>query len=428
MDQAQEQAVITKVRRRLLPFLMLLYFVAYLDRVNIGFAALTMNADLGLSNALFGLGAGIFFLGYFLFEVPSNLALHRFGARLWIARIMGTWGLLSMAMAFVQGPTGFLILRFLLGVAEAGFFPGVIYLLSRWFPAEQRARVTALFMAAVPVSTALGSPLSGAIMLMDGTLGLKGWQWLFILEGLPAVLLVPAVLAWLDDGPDTARWLSPAERSLLQHRLAQDLAPVAHGSIWATLADWRVLLLGLVYFGTSAGLYALGIWSPQVIARFGLSPLETGLANAVPAVIAVVAMLAWARHSDLSGERELHVLAACLLAALGLVLAGPATTLIGCLAALVLVSAGISAAKPPLWGLPSQFFGGASAAAGIAAINSIGNLGGFAGPALIGWLEQRTGSFASGLNAVAAMLVVSGALIALLPRLVRARAARRTAL
>lgn len=336
--------MIGKVRRRLLPFLMLLYFVAYLDRVNIGFAALEMNADIGLSSASFGFGAGIFFLGYFLFEVPSNLALHRVGARIWIARIMGTWGVLSMAMAFVQGPLSFHALRFCLGAAEAGFFPGVIYLLSRWFPAEHRARVIAMFMAAVPVSTAIGSPLSGAIMLLDGAWGLHGWQWLFLLEGLPALLLAPVVLSYLDDGPETATWLSGEERLLLLARLAEEGPRKSHGSVLATLTDWRVLLLGLVYFGTSAGLYALGIWSPQVIARFGLDPLETGLANAVPAIIAVFAMIWWARHSDLSGEREMHVLAACVVAAVGLILAGQATGIVTCVAALILVSAGIKMA------------------------------------------------------------------------------------
>lgn len=417
MDEHNETAVIRKVRKRLLPFLMLLYFVAYLDRVNIGFAALEMNSSIGLTSAAFGFGAGVFFLGYFLFEVPSNLALHRVGARVWIARIMATWGILSMAMAFVQGPASFHVLRFCLGAAEAGFFPGVIYLLTRWFPVEHRARMIALFMAAVPVSTAIGSPLSGAIMLLDGVLNLHGWQWLFLLEGLPALLLSPVVLVFLDDGPETARWLTEEERSLLVSRLREEAPPQTHGPALAALADWRILLLGIVYFGTSAGLYALGIWSPQMIARFGLDPLETGFANAIPAIIAVVAMVWWARHSDISGEREKHVLLACLVAAAGLLLAGQANSLIACVAALVLVNAGISAAKPPLWGIPTRFLGGAGAAAGIAAINSIGNLGGFAGPALIGWMEQRTGSFAGGLAVVAGMLIVSGAVVALLPRL-----------
>lgn len=417
MKAIHETAVIRKVRKRLLPFLMLLYFIAYLDRVNIGFAALEMNADIGLSSSAFGLGAGIFFLGYFLFEIPSNLALHRVGARIWIARIMATWGALSMAMCFVQGPASFHVLRFCLGAAEAGFFPGVIYLLSRWFPASHRAGMIAMFMAAVPVSTAIGSPLSGAIMLLDGAFGLHGWQWLFLLEGLPAVLLAPVVLAYLDDGPETARWLTVEERKLLMDRLSEEAAPQRHGSAFAAIADWRVLLLGIVYFGTSAGLYALGIWSPQIIARFGLKPFEIGLFNAVPAILAVFAMIWWARHSDRAGEREMHVLLACLVAATGLLLAGQATALAVCIAALVLVNAGISAAKPPLWGIPSRFLSGAGAAAGIAAINSIGNLGGFAGPALIGWMEQRTGSFSGGLAMVAGMLIVSGVVVALLPRL-----------
>ncbi|MFN3456517.1 MAG: MFS transporter [Novosphingobium sp.] len=417
MNQASETAVIRKVRKRLLPLLMLLYFVAYLDRVNIGFASLGMNDDIGLSNAAFGFGAGVFFLGYFLFEVPSNLALHHVGARLWIARIMGTWGALSMAMALVESPLAFHALRFCLGAAEAGFFPGVIYLLTRWFPAEYRVRAIAIFMAAAPVSTAIGSPLSGAIMLLDGTAGLHGWQWLFLLEGLPALLLVPVVLACLDDGPETARWLTHEERLLLVARLAGEAPAQPHGSVWAALADWRVLMLGVIYFGTSAGLYALGIWAPQLLARHGLDPLQTGLANAIPATLAILAMLWWARRSDMSGERELHVAGACIVAAVGLVLAGQAAGLVGCVGALILVNAGISAAKPPLWGIPNRFLGGARAAAGIAAINSIGNLGGFVGPTLVGWLEQRSGSFATGLAAIAAVLVISGAVAALMARL-----------
>jgi len=414
-----ETRVLRKVTLRIVPFIMLLYFVAFIDRVNIGFAALTMNKDIGLSSSVFGFGAGIFFWGYFLFEVPSNLALDKFGARLWIARVMISWGIVSGAMAFVQGPVSFYSLRFLLGVAEAGFFPGIILYLTYWFPARQRAAVTALFMAAAPLSTVLGSPVSGALLGMDGLLGLKGWQWLFLLEAVPAVLLGLIVLAYMTDRPEQAKWLADDERAWLVRTMNVELtskAAVASHSIWRGLADIRVLALALVYFGTSAGLYTLGVWAPQIIKQFGLSSLEVGFLNAVPATIAVIVMIWWARHSDRTGERTWHVVLACLLAAVGLALAGMASGVVAVLAALTLVNIGISSSKPPLWSMPTMFLSGSAAAAGIATINSIGNLGGFVGPAVIGWIKDRTGSFAGGLYFVAALLVLSAVLTLLLSR------------
>src|SRR4051812_10060567 len=302
--------VLRKITWRIVPFIMLLYFVAFIDRVNIGFASLTMNKDIGLSPTFYGFGAGIFFWGYFLFEVPSNIILHKVGARIWIARVMITWGIVSAAMAFVQGPTSFYALRFLLGVAEAGFFPGIILYLSYWFPARQRAAVTALFMAAAPLSTVLGSPVSGALLEMDGMLGFKGWQWLFVLEALPAVLLGFVVLAFLTDRPEKAKWLADDERRWLVETMNVETtskAATAKHSIWRGLADPRVLALALIYFGTSAGLYTLGVWAPQIIKQFGLSSLQVGFLNALPASAAVVAMVLWARHSDRTGERTWHV-------------------------------------------------------------------------------------------------------------------------
>jgi len=414
-----ETRVLRKVTLRIVPFIMLLYFVAFIDRVNIGFAALTMNKDIGLSSSVFGFGAGIFFWGYFLFEVPSNLALDRFGARLWIARVMISWGLVSGAMAFVQGPISFYSLRFLLGVAEAGFFPGIILYLTYWFPARQRAAVTGLFMAAAPLSTVLGSPISGALLEMDGLLGLKGWQWLFLLEALPAILLGFVVLAYMTDRPEQARWLVDDERAWLVRTMNAEVtskAAVATHGIWRGLADIRVLALALVYFGTSAGLYTLGVWAPQIIKQFGLSSLEVGFLNAVPPTIAVVVMILWARHSDHTGERTWHVVIPILLAALGLALAAPATGVASVVAALTLVNIGISSCKPPLWSVPTMFLSGSAAATGIATINSIGNLGGFAGPAMIGWIKEQTGSFAGGLYFVAALLVLSAVLTLLLSR------------
>jgi ACS family tartrate transporter-like MFS transporter len=414
-----ETRVLRKITLRIVPFVMLLYFIAFIDRVNIGFAALTMNKDLGFSSTVFGFGAGIFFLGYFLFEVPSNLVLDKVGARIWIARVMITWGLISGGMAFVQGPNSFYALRFLLGAAEAGFFPGIILYLSYWFPARQRAAVTAIFMAAAPLSTVLGSPVSGALLEMHGFLGLSGWQWMFIVEAVPALVLGVVVLFYMTDRPEKAKWLRDDERNWLVATMnaeAANKAGTASHSIWRGLADLRVIALSLVYFGTSAGLYTLGIWAPQIIKEFGLSSLQVGFLNAVPGIVAIVAMVLWARHSDRSGERTWHVVGACLLASLGLVLAGFAGSVLAVLLALTLVNIGISSAKPPLWSMPTMFLSGSAAAAGIATINSIGNLGGFVGPAMIGWIKDLTGSFQGGLFFVAGLLVLSAVLTLALAR------------
>jgi MFS transporter, ACS family, tartrate transporter len=415
-----ERRTVRKISWRIVPFIMLLYFIAFIDRVNIGFAALTMNKDLGFSSSVFGLGAGIFFLGYFLFEVPSNLILNKVGARLWIARVMITWGIISAIFAFIKGETSFLILRFLLGVAEAGFFPGIILYLSFWFPARYRAGVVSLFMAAAPISVVLGSPLSSALLEMNGVLGLKGWQWMFLLEAIPAFILGFVVLKFLTDKPELARWLKDDERAwLVKEMNAEHAAKNATGaspSIWRGLADLRVLALSLIYFGTSAGLYTLGIWAPQIIKEFGLSTLAVGFLNSVPPTVAVIAMVLWARHSDKTNERTWHVVIACLTAAVGLSLAGWAGSWVSVVAALTLVNIGISSAKPPLWAMPTMFLSGSAAAAGIATINSIGNLGGFVGPTLIGWIKDSTGSFLGGLYFVSGLLVLSAVLTLLLSR------------
>jgi len=419
MSAELETRALRKVTLRIVPFVMLLYFIAFIDRVNIGFAALTMNKDLGFSPTVFGFGAGIFFLGYFLFEVPSNLVLDKVGARIWIARVMITWGLISGAMAFVQGPNSFYALRFLLGAAEAGFFPGIILYLGYWFPARQRAAVTAIFMAAAPLSTVLGSPVSGALLEMHGLLGLSGWQWMFIIEAVPALILGVMVLFYMTDRPEKAKWLRDDERNWLVTTMnaeAAKKAGTASHSVWRGLADPRVIALSLVYFGTSAGLYTLGIWAPQIIKEFGLSSLQVGFLNALPGIVAIVAMVLWARHSDRSGERTWHVVGACLLASLGLVLAGFAGSVLAVLLALTLVNIGISSAKPPLWSMPTMFLSGSAAAAGIATINSIGNLGGFVGPAMIGWIKDLTGSFQGGLLFVAGLLVLSAILALVLAR------------
>ena len=321
MPSELEARVIRKISFRIVPFIMLLYFIAFIDRVNIGFAALTMNKDLGFSPAVFGLGAGIFFLGYFLFEVPSNLILNKVGARLWIARVMITWGIISAVFAFISGETSFLVLRFLLGVAEAGFFPGIILYLSFWFPARYRAGVVSLFMAAAPISVVLGSPLSSALLEMDGLLGLRGWQWMFLMEAIPAFLLGFVVLSFLTDKPEKATWLKDDERDWLvnemnaehaakcRNREPQHLARFGRYPCPGAVADllWHL-----------CGLYTLGIWAPQIIKEFGLSTLQVGFLNAVPPTVAVIAMVLWARHSDKTNERTWHVIAACVAAAAGL--------------------------------------------------------------------------------------------------------------
>ncbi|MGF6917492.1 MFS transporter [Paraburkholderia sp. 40] len=421
MTSELESRVSRKLMLRIIPFVMLLYFVSFLDRVNVGFAALSMNKAIGLSPTAFGLGGGLFFIGYFLFEVPSNLILHKVGARRWIARVMVSWGLVSLASAFVVGPTSFYALRFILGVAEAGFFPGIILYLSLWFPARQRAVAAAWFMAAAPISTAIGSPISGAIMKLPPIAGLVDWQMLYILEALPAIILGFCVLKYLTDKPAQAEWLQPEERDWLIARLKLEAdARHAHAGHTAgalsALRDPRVLALALIYFGTSAGLYTLGLWAPLIIRQYGFGTFETGLLAGVPSVLAVIAMVLWAKHSDRTDERTWHVVIPCALACFGFVFAGNATTALMIVLALVVVNVGISAAKAPLWAMPSMFLSGAGAAAGIAMINSIGNLGGFVGPFAIGWLKHVTGGYTAGLYVVGATLAVSAVVTLMLSR------------
>ncbi|WP_206957084.1 MFS transporter [Trinickia acidisoli] len=419
MHSDVESRVTRRLAWRIIPFVMVLYFVSFLDRVNVGFAAMAMNKAIGLSSTAFGLGGGLFFVGYFLFEVPSNLILHRVGARIWIARVMITWGIVSAASAFTAGPTSFYVLRFLLGVAEAGFFPGIILYLSLWFPTKQRAAAAAWFMAAAPLSTVIGSPISGAIMQMPSMFGLANWQWLYVIEAVPAIALGFVVLRFLSDTPSKAEWLRADERDWLVAKMKEESrerethAGHTAGALKA-LRDPRVLALALIYFGTSAGLYTLGLWAPLIIRQYGFTAMETGLLNAVPSVAAVVTMILWARHSDRTKERTWHVVLPCVLACVGFIFAGQADTALLIVLALVVVNVGISAAKAPLWAMPSKFLSGAGAAAGIAMINSIGNLGGFVGPFVIGWLKHRTGSYAAGLYFVGATLAVSAIVTLLL--------------
>ena len=410
MDMDIEKRTLRKITWRIVPFIMILYLIAYIDRVNIGFAAITMKEDLGFTASILGFGAGIFFLGYFLFEVPSNIILHKVGARIWIARVMVTWGIIAGGMAFVESSTSFYVMRFLLGVAEAGFFPGIILYLSYWFPARNRAGVIALFMAAAPIATAIGSPISAALLEMHGIMGLAGWQWMFLIEAIPAVILGVVVFFCMTDRPEKAVWLKPDEREWLVKTMQAEDANKGgqqQHSILRGLANPRVLALALIYFGTSAGLYTLGIWAPQIIKELGVSSMTVGLLNAIPPIISVVAMILWSRHSDKTNERTWHVALACLTAAVGLAIAASTGSMFGLIAALTIVNVGISCSKPPLWSMPTMFLSGAAAATGIATINSIGNLGGFAGPAMIGWVKDQTGSFAGGLYFVAGLLILS---------------------
>lgn len=415
--QAIEHQTIRRITWRLVPFLGLLYIIAYLDRINVSFAALHMNQDLNLSAAAYGTGAGIFFLGYVLFEVPSNLLLRRIGPRIWIARIMITWGLISMAMALVRNEWTFYALRFLLGVAEAGFFPGIILYLTFWFPQRQRARIVALFATATALAGLIGSPLSGALLEMHGIWGWSGWHWLFVLEGLPAVILGGVVLAILPDHPGQARWLTTPERDWLTTALAreeQELArlPFSPHRLGEALTSPRVWLLGLIYFCMVIGMYGLTMWLPQMLrALTDASDLGIGLLNALPFLAATFGMVLIGWLSDRHGERRWHLTGAFVLGALGCVLAAFSPNLPLALLALSLATIGIWGVMGPFWALSTSFLSGVAAAAGIALINSIGNFGGFFGPSLMGWLKQWTDGYGAGLIAVASILMI-GALLA----------------
>ena len=429
-DEARRSAI-AKAARRLIPFLCLCYAVNFLDRVNVGYAALAMNADLGFTPAIYGTGAGIFFVGYILFEIPSNLALQRFGARIWIARIMISWGLIATAMALVSGETSFYVMRFLLGVAEAGFFPGIILYLTYWFPARERARIVALFMAATPLATMVGGPVSGALLEFNGLFGLKGWQWLFIVEGLPAIVLGVIALRVLDNRPEEASWLSKGERQALSQVLAAEAEAArttGYAELGQALTRPRVLALGLLYFCIVIGFYGISLWMPQVIQTYGLNPLEIGFLTAIPYFFAAIAMVLWGAHSDRTGERIWHVALPLFLAGAAFAWSAATLPLALILVALTLATIGTYAAIGTFWSLPTSILTGTGAAAGLALINSMGNTGGLVGPPIIGAIKQETGSFTAALLFLAGTLVI-GALIALLfGRAQRARASASSSL
>lgn len=406
--------------KRLIPLLALAYLLNYIDRVNVGFASLTMNADLGLSAAAYGLGAGLFFVGYFFFEVPSNVILHRVGARIWIARIMVTWGVVASSTAFIQGEIGFYVVRVLLGIAEAGFFPGIILYLTYWFPRVERARIVALFFLAVPLSSVVGGPLSTwLISVGDGALGFDaGWRFMFFVEGIPAVLLGVAVLWLLPDRPTRARWLPTDQAVALEERIAAEDATAAgqDRGVAAALRDGRVVALSVVYFGIVFGLYVLAFFLPQIVAGFeqqfgaDYSLVEVGLITAVPYAIASVTMVLWARRSDRSGERPLHVAVPAVVGAVAIAGALYMDSPLLVMACVTVCPIGVFAAIPPFWSLPNAFLTGAGAAAGIGLINSFGNLSGFVGPFVAGWLKDLTGDSRAGMWVVAVMMLMSAAI------------------
>lgn len=415
-----ERATVRQVTRRIVPLCFILYIVAYIDRANIGYAALEMNAELGLTTEAFGFAAGIFFIGYFLFEVPSNIAMERFGARKWIARILVTWGIVSMATAFVQTTWQLYAVRFLLGVAEAGYFPAIIIYFTAWFRAKEQATVLALFTSAIPVSYIIGAPLSTFIMDHVQWAGLSGWRWMFLLEGAPALIGGVFTYKYLVDRPSNAKWLTREQSDWLEGEIARDHdsgVGKKHLSTWKAISNPRVLFLALIYFVYQAGSLGVGYWLPQLLkqSNVGLSNFQVGLLAMMPYVVATIGMIAWSRHSDRTGERRMHAAWPLLLAAVALAGVAYSTGMIASIALLALALTGFYAFKAPFWTLPGFFLSRRSAAVSIAAINSIGNLGGFAGPYAIGFVAKQTGSPLGGVLFLALLTLLSFAMTWLAP-------------
>ncbi len=403
------QSAVQKAALRFVPLLTIAYLFNYLDRTSLGFAALTMNQQLGLTPSQFGFAAGIFFLGYSVFEIPSNLLLYRFGARRWLARIMVSWGLVSAATAFVVGPNSFYGVRLLLGIMEAGFFPGVTFFLAAWFPAQYRTRMLAWFLVGIPLSSLVGGPICGMLLQMDGIWGLRGWQWLFLMVSLPCVPLGFLTLKLLADRPQAAAWLTVEERHALDGVLASEVRERPHASLWAALMDARVLICTAIQFGFTLGSYGIGIWLPLMLKEYHLSNLAIGWIAAIPYLFASVGMILWARWVDARGGRIVNLALACLLGGLGLlapiVSGSVGVAVIGFSLALV----GVTAARAIFWTIPTRFLTGVAAAGGLAFINSIATVGGFVGPSMMGWLKEFSGSYVVGLLAVAAIMVAATA-------------------
>ena len=417
---ALQDSALRKNTWRLLPVLMLGLIFNYLDRTSVGFAALTMNSDLGLTATQFGWGAGVLFAGYCLFEIPSGLVQRRVGARRWIGRIMITWGIAAAATALATGPQSFYAIRFLLGVAEAGFFPGVTFYLACWFPDRVRTRVLAWLGLGVPISSLIGAPLSGLLLQMHGFLGLAGWQWMFLVEGVPACLLGIVTLFMLADQPSQARWLTPGERGALNLLLATEQRDRPRSKLGEALRDPRVLVLAAVNFCFTLGAYGVGIWLPQILKGHGLTNVAIGFISAIPYLVTTVAMLLWARHVDRSGRKIANLTAACVCGAAGLGGAVMLGSLWLGLAAMTLAIVGTVCARTIFWTIPTRFLTGSAAAGGLAAINSVGAFGGFVGPFMVGWLKDATGSFTAGLIGLTMVLCLAVVLSFTLPRLITA--------
>ncbi|MHC5307474.1 MFS transporter [Bartonella sp. LJL80] len=418
MDKAREDFTYRKIAIRIVPILMICYIVAYLDRVNVGFAKLQMADDLGFSETVYGLGAGLFFIGYFFFEVPSNMLLHRVGARMWIARIMITWGLLSGLFAFVQTDWQFYILRFLLGVAEAGFYPGVILYLTYWFPSHRRGKMFAIFQAGSPAAGIFGNPLSGWIMdRFHSTAGWHGWQWMFVLEAIPAVVLGVVVLLYLDNSVKGAKWLNDEEKALVMRDIAADSeGKDAHHSFFGLLKNPMVWVMTLIYFCFVMGQYGLTLWMPTLIKASGVtSNLTIGFLGAIPFICAIIAMIIFSRSADKHRERRWHLVVPALLGAVGFIVAASATSTTVSIIFLSMAAAGVLACAPLFWSLPTAILSGAAAAAGIAIINSIANLAGFVSPYMIGTLRDLTHSSEIGMYVLAGFLVLGAAIVLAIP-------------
>ncbi|RXU33105.1 MFS transporter [Pseudomonas syringae] len=415
-----ERTTMRRVAWRLLPFLILCYLIAIIDRGNIGMASLQMNHDLGLSPAIFGFASSLFFVSYFLVEVPSNLALQKFGARIWIARIMITWGLISAGTAFVQGANSLYVMRFLLGAAEAGFFPGVLLYMTYWLPSAYRARMVAIFMVAIPGANFLGSPLSGYLLTLDGWMGMRGWHWLFILEGIPAVLLGIACLFILTDRPAQARWLDDEQRTWLVNKLDEERklkTNIGHISLWKLLKHKDIWIMALIYSGASAAGSTMSVWAPQLLKSFGLSNLEIGFVNAIPYGIASVAMIIWGRSSDRSNERRWHTSATLFLITAGLLLALVPSSLPATVVMLTMVLIGAYSMKGPFWALVSNWLSSSTAAAGLAAIGALANLiGGGIMVNAYGAIHQATGSYAIALLPLAALCAAGAIAVVVMGR------------
>jgi len=410
MAESVERTTIRKIYVRVLPLLFVTYFVCYLDRINVGFAALTMNKELGFTAMVFSLGATAFFWGYCVFEIPSNIVLEKIGARIWIARIMITWGVFSTATAFVTGATSFGIVRFLLGVCEAGFFPGMILYFTYWFPSRYRGRVVGWFMTAIPVSIALGAPISTALLELDGVLGLSGWRWMFIGEGIPAVLLGFVVLIHLTDRPEKASWLAPEQREWLIKELSAERSAIEGVRIYSvlqSLLNLRVLALAVIYLGIGTASVGLVIFLPQMIKQLGVSNMMTGFATAVPYVAGTIGMVVCGYVTDHMHERRWNLFFTCLAAAIGLFIGGLLSGSFWALAGLSLATIGFYGMKTSFWPLPSTFLSGGAAAAAIAGINSLGNLGGLIGPNAVAWFRDHTGTFETGLYFLSCCALIS---------------------